>query len=39
VAWIVEYTDEFGAWWDGLAADEQEDVEARVGLLEQYGRP
>lgn len=35
--WSVEYTDEFGAWWDGLSADEQEDVEASVGLLEKYG--
>jgi hypothetical protein len=35
--WSVEYTDEFGAWWDGLSAEEQEDVDASVRLLEQYG--
>jgi hypothetical protein len=24
----VEFTDEFGAWWDGLNAGEQESVRA-----------
>ena len=33
----VEFTDEFGEWWDGLAADEQESVRASVKLLEDYG--
>ena len=32
-AWDVEYTDEFGAWWAGLTALEQESVDASVGLL------
>jgi hypothetical protein len=35
--WSVEYTDEFGVWWDGLSAAEQESVAASVGLLEQLG--
>jgi len=33
----VEFTDEFGEWWSGLAADEQESVRAYVNLLEDYG--
>ena len=35
--WSVEYTDEFGVWWDGLSPEEQEDVDASVRLLEMYG--
>jgi hypothetical protein len=30
----VEYTDEFGAWWDDLNESEQVDVAAMVALLE-----
>ncbi len=33
----VEYTDEFGAWWDGLSEDEQESVDVSVRLLEAKG--
>lgn len=33
----VEYTDEFGAWWDGLTEAEQESVAHVVGLLEARG--
>jgi hypothetical protein len=33
----VEYTDEFGSWWNTLSEDEQEDVAAIVGLLEEKG--
>ena len=33
----MEYTDEFGAWWDALDEDEQEDIAAKVGLLEERG--
>lgn len=33
----VEYTDEFGDWWDCLSEKEQESVAATVGLLEEYG--
>ena len=35
--WCVEYTDEFGVWWQGLSAAEQESVAASVGLLERLG--
>lgn len=35
--WDIEYTDEFGAWWERLTESEQEDVAAAVGLLEQRG--
>jgi len=33
----VEYTDEFEQWWDGLTEGAQEDVDAEVGLLAEYG--
>jgi hypothetical protein len=33
----VEYTNEFGSWWDSLSEDEKEDVAAIVGLLEEKG--
>ena len=29
----IVYTDEFGAWWDGLAVEEQKSVGAVVELL------
>lgn len=35
--WEVEYTDEFGAWWDQLDADEQQSIAASVELLRQLG--
>jgi len=35
--WEVEYTDEFGAWWDTLNEDEQESVAMYVRLLEERG--
>jgi len=33
----VEYTDEFGEWWNDLSEDEQDSVAAKVQLLEQLG--
>lgn len=33
----MEYTDEFGDWWQSLSESEQEDIAASVRLLEQYG--
>lgn len=33
----VEYTDEFGEWWDSLDASEQEAIDASVQLLEENG--
>jgi hypothetical protein len=35
--WEVEYTDEFGDWWNGLSETEQESVDASVHLLEKRG--
>lgn len=35
--WEVEYTDEFGAWWSRLSADAQDQVAAKVQLLERIG--
>jgi hypothetical protein len=37
MAWEVEYTSEFGAWWNNLTIAEQEDVAAVVGVLEVKG--
>ena len=33
----VEYTDEFGDWWDTLSEHEQDDVAATVELLASKG--
>ena len=33
----VEYTDEFGGWWDGLSEREQDSVARSVQLLEAAG--
>jgi hypothetical protein len=35
--WNVEYTDEFGQWWNGLTENQQEDFAAVVTLLAMYG--
>lgn len=35
--WEVEYTNEFGVWWNGLTEGEQEAVRASVKLLEEVG--
>jgi len=37
MAWDVEYTDEFEAWWVDLDEGEQIDIDAVVGLLEEKG--
>lgn len=37
MAWEVEYTDEFGAWWENLGEDEQASINAVVLVLEQIG--
>ncbi len=36
-SWEVEYTDEFGAWWDGLMPAAQMSVWVHVTLLENSG--
>lgn len=33
----VNFTEEFGRWWDTLTTEQQEDITARVTLLEQHG--
>lgn len=35
--WEVEFTDQFGEWWDTLAASEQQSIDAAVRVLEQRG--
>ena len=35
--WAVEYTDEFGSWFEALTEAEQEDIVAVVGALERQG--
>ncbi|MEI7954421.1 MAG: type II toxin-antitoxin system RelE/ParE family toxin [Verrucomicrobiota bacterium] len=35
--WEVEFTDEFGEWWNRLTESEQESVRASVKLLEELG--
>jgi hypothetical protein len=37
VEWGVNYTNEFEVWWDGLDAEEQEDIDAKVILLQRVG--
>ncbi len=35
--WDVEFTDEFGEWWDGLTEEAQDAVATKVGLLRRFG--
>ena len=37
MAWEVEYTAEFEEWWNGLHEAEQEEINAKVILLEERG--
>jgi hypothetical protein len=37
MAWEIEFSDEFGAWWDGLVTAEQESVRVKVELLADLG--
>lgn len=37
MAWEVEYTDEFGTWWDPLTPEEQKEVAFKVRLLQEHG--
>jgi hypothetical protein len=37
MSWNVEYTDEFGDWWDSLDEGEQDSVAVTIILLEQKG--
>jgi hypothetical protein len=35
--WDVEYTDQFGEWWDDLSLEQQKQVAASVHLLAERG--
>ena len=35
--WEVEFTDEFGVWWESLSEGEQEDIRSSVILLRECG--
>jgi hypothetical protein len=37
MAWAVEYTSEFEAWWDTLSEAEQVEINAKVEMLEEDG--
>jgi hypothetical protein len=37
VPWEVEYTDEFGDWWESLTQDEQDRIAIAVAVLEEKG--
>jgi hypothetical protein len=37
VPWEVEFTAEFGRWWDGLGSGEQKSVDFTVTLLQEVG--
>ena len=37
VMWDVEFTNEFGEWWQTMNEDEQDAVAFSVGLLESKG--
>jgi hypothetical protein len=37
MSWEIEYTNEFGDWWQALEEREQEDVEAIINLLAEQG--
>ena len=37
MSWNVEYTDEFGTWYEGLVESMQDDIDRAVGLLEARG--
>jgi hypothetical protein len=37
VTWDVEFTDEFGRWWEGLCEEEQDSVDHYVRLLMDFG--
>ncbi|MDP9343534.1 MAG: type II toxin-antitoxin system RelE/ParE family toxin [Actinomycetota bacterium] len=37
MAWEVEFTDEFGAWWNTLSEVEQDAIDAVVEILQEEG--
>ena len=37
MGWEVEFTDQFGEWWQTLTEDQQDDIAHSVGLLTELG--
>ena len=37
MVWDVEFSDEFGEWWDGLTVAEQKSVDYTISLLQELG--
>ena len=37
MSWEIEFTQEFGEWWDGLSEAEQESVTFSIKLLQEFG--
>lgn len=37
MAWEVEFTDEFETWWNALTEGEQDEIDAKVHLLQELG--
>lgn len=37
MVWEVEYTDQFGEWWETLSEEEQDSIAAIVRVLEERG--
>jgi hypothetical protein len=37
MSWEIEFTDEFGSWWESLNEDEQDSIDRSVGLLSARG--
>lgn len=37
MAWDVEFTEEFGSWWEELTEHQQDDIAHSVGLLAELG--
>ena len=35
--WEVEFTDEFGAWWEKLGVQQQDAIDRAVGILRTFG--
>lgn len=35
--WEVEYTDQFGSWYEDLSVEDQDAIIGRVDLLEEQG--
>jgi hypothetical protein len=34
---MLKYTDEFESWWNSLTEDKQDEIDAKVELLQEHG--